>query len=242
MTNALGAARKTPALCISIAVLAVVAIAATFAAPAAGGNPGWGLLDDARKSKTRPRLPGKAILVNGRAVPPAERAAGGQEGDRRGEQDPHQALHLRRRPRPLVGRRLRLLRRGQLRPPRRQPDHQPDALRLPRRLGQRRQRPLDHGLRQRRPRLRGDRRPPLGHRRQHQRHRPPVAQIPRAQQRVGPSPPATPTGTSSYRRPDRWREGRDPLCQTLKKRRHHGETVVWQRGSRPSPPTTQPDS
>ena len=36
--------------------------------------------------------------------------------------------------------------------------------------------PLDHGLRQRRPRLRGDRRPALGHRRRHQRHRPPLAQ------------------------------------------------------------------
>jgi cell wall-associated NlpC family hydrolase len=70
MTNALGAARKTPALCLSIAFLAVAAIAA-FAAPAQAETPGG-------VSPTTPEVapptapPGKAILVNGRAVPPAD--------------------------------------------------------------------------------------------------------------------------------------------------------------------------
>jgi cell wall-associated NlpC family hydrolase len=71
MTNALGAARKTPALCISIALLAMVAIASTFAASAQAETPGG-------VSTTTPEVapptapPGKAILVNGRAVPPAD--------------------------------------------------------------------------------------------------------------------------------------------------------------------------
>src|SRR6187200_1247227 len=60
MTNAFGAARKTPALCISIAVLAVVAIATVFAAPATAET-------------TEPTAPpGKAIIVGGRAIPPAD--------------------------------------------------------------------------------------------------------------------------------------------------------------------------
>ncbi|TMK58602.1 MAG: hypothetical protein E6G51_02300 [Actinobacteria bacterium] len=71
MTNALWAARKTPALCISIAVLALFAITATFAASAQAETPGG-------VSTTTPEVapptapPGKAILVNGRAVPPAD--------------------------------------------------------------------------------------------------------------------------------------------------------------------------
>ena len=74
MTNALGAARKTPALCISIAVLAVAAIATNFAAPAAAETPGG-------VSSTTPEAPpttettapaGKAIIVGGRAIPPAD--------------------------------------------------------------------------------------------------------------------------------------------------------------------------
>jgi len=71
MTNALGAARKMPALCISIALLAVLAIVATFAVSAQAETPGG-------VSTTTPEVapptapPGKAILVNGRAIPPAD--------------------------------------------------------------------------------------------------------------------------------------------------------------------------
>jgi cell wall-associated NlpC family hydrolase len=71
MTNALWAARKTPALCIYIAVLAVAAIATAFAAPATAETPGG-------VSSTTPEVaeptapPGKAIIVAGRAIPPAD--------------------------------------------------------------------------------------------------------------------------------------------------------------------------
>ena len=71
MTNAPGAARKTPALCISIAFLAVAAIAMALAAPVQAETPGG-------VSSTTPEVaeptapPGKAILVNGQAVPPAD--------------------------------------------------------------------------------------------------------------------------------------------------------------------------
>ena len=71
MTNALGAARKTPALCISIAVLAMLAIATVFAASAQAETPGG-------VSSTTPEVaeptapPGKAIIVAGRAIPPAD--------------------------------------------------------------------------------------------------------------------------------------------------------------------------
>src|SRR6476646_1958282 len=74
MTNALGAARKTPALCISIAVLAVVAIATAFAAPATAETPGG--VSSTTPETTEPTAPpGKAIIVNGRAVPPADAPA-----------------------------------------------------------------------------------------------------------------------------------------------------------------------
>jgi hypothetical protein len=71
MTNALWAARKTPALCISIAVLAMVALATVFAASAQAETPGG-------VSSTLPEVakptapPGKAIIVGGRAIPPAD--------------------------------------------------------------------------------------------------------------------------------------------------------------------------
>jgi len=71
MTNALGAARKTPALCISIAVLAVVAIATVLAAPATAETPG-GVTPTTPETTEPTAPPGKAILVNGRAVPPAD--------------------------------------------------------------------------------------------------------------------------------------------------------------------------
>jgi len=74
MTNALGAARKTPALCISIAVLAMVAIAATFAASAQAETPG-GVSSTTPEVENPTAPPGKAMLVNGRAIPPANAPA-----------------------------------------------------------------------------------------------------------------------------------------------------------------------
>jgi cell wall-associated NlpC family hydrolase len=70
MTNALGAARKTPALCLSVAFLAVAAIAA-FAAPVQAETPG-GVSPTPPEAAPAVAPPGKAILVNGRAVPPAD--------------------------------------------------------------------------------------------------------------------------------------------------------------------------
>jgi len=71
MTNALGAARKTPALCISIAVLAVVAIATVCAAPVKAETPG-GVSSTAPEVTEPTAPPGKAIIVRGRAIPPAD--------------------------------------------------------------------------------------------------------------------------------------------------------------------------
>jgi cell wall-associated NlpC family hydrolase len=74
MTNALGAARKTPALCISIAVLAMAAIATVFAAPAAAETPG-GVTPTTPETTEPTAPPGKAIIVGGRAIPPADAPA-----------------------------------------------------------------------------------------------------------------------------------------------------------------------
>jgi hypothetical protein len=71
MTNAYGAARKTPALRISIALLALAAIAALFAAPVKAETPG-GVSSTTPETEEPTAPPGKAILVNGRAVPPAD--------------------------------------------------------------------------------------------------------------------------------------------------------------------------
>jgi cell wall-associated NlpC family hydrolase len=74
MTNALGVARKTPALCISIAVLAMVAIATVLAAPANAETPG-GVATTPPESTEATAPPGKAIIVGGRAIPPADAPA-----------------------------------------------------------------------------------------------------------------------------------------------------------------------
>jgi cell wall-associated NlpC family hydrolase len=74
MTNALWVARKTPALCISIAVLAVAAIATVFAAPAAAETPG-GVTATTPETTEPTAPPGKAIIVGGRAIPPADAPA-----------------------------------------------------------------------------------------------------------------------------------------------------------------------
>jgi len=71
MTNALGAARKTPALCISIAALALVAIATVLAAPAQAETPG-GVSTTTPEAAEPTAPPGKAIIVRGRAIPPAD--------------------------------------------------------------------------------------------------------------------------------------------------------------------------
>jgi hypothetical protein len=70
MTYALGAARKTPALCF-LAVLAVAAFAALFAAPVQAEPPG-GVSPTTPEVENPTAPPGKAILVRGRAVPPAD--------------------------------------------------------------------------------------------------------------------------------------------------------------------------
>jgi cell wall-associated NlpC family hydrolase len=71
MTTPLGAARKTPALSVPLALLALAAVAATLAAPARAVGPG-GLTAYASSAEapdpTAP--PGKALLVGGRAIPP----------------------------------------------------------------------------------------------------------------------------------------------------------------------------
>lgn len=71
MTNAPGAARKTPAQRISIALLSVAAIAAVLAAPVKAETPG-GVASTSPETAEPTAPPGKAILVNGQAVPPAD--------------------------------------------------------------------------------------------------------------------------------------------------------------------------
>lgn len=81
MTNALGAARKTPALRFFLAVLMVAVAAAALAAPAGAATPG-GVTStspepeyEATETTETVGPPGKAMLVNGRAVPPANAPA-----------------------------------------------------------------------------------------------------------------------------------------------------------------------
>jgi cell wall-associated NlpC family hydrolase len=71
MKNALWAALKTPALRSLFAVLAVAAAFAGVAAPAQATTPG-GLTTITPESEapTQTGPPGKAMLVNGRAIPP----------------------------------------------------------------------------------------------------------------------------------------------------------------------------
>jgi cell wall-associated NlpC family hydrolase len=71
MTNAPGAARRTPALCISIAVLALVAALLAVSAPAQAETPG-GVSSTTPEVENPTAPPGKAILVRGRAIPPAD--------------------------------------------------------------------------------------------------------------------------------------------------------------------------
>jgi cell wall-associated NlpC family hydrolase len=82
MTNALGAARKTPALCLSLA-FALLACAGFFTATAAATTPG-GVTTTTPETEEAPEStettetvgpPGKATLVRGRAIPPANAPA-----------------------------------------------------------------------------------------------------------------------------------------------------------------------
>jgi cell wall-associated NlpC family hydrolase len=76
MKNGLGAARKTPALRSFIAVLAVAAVASVLAAPAQATTPG-GVTSTTPEAEetTETGPPGKATLVNGRAIPPVNAPA-----------------------------------------------------------------------------------------------------------------------------------------------------------------------
>jgi cell wall-associated NlpC family hydrolase len=74
MTNAFGAARRTPALRISIAVLALVAACLSLASPAQAETPG-GVALTTPEPPTPTGPPGKAALVNGVAIPPANAPA-----------------------------------------------------------------------------------------------------------------------------------------------------------------------
>ena len=80
----------------------------------------------------------------------ARRAGGGRRGDRRRQRDRHPPLHLRRRPRLVPRRRLRLLGLGQLRAGGRRAGQLADGLGRLRGLGRPGSRPVDHDLRQRR--------------------------------------------------------------------------------------------
>jgi cell wall-associated NlpC family hydrolase len=73
MTNALGAARKTPALWFSLAVMSCIC-AFVLATPALATTPGGiaSTTPEAEAPTETTAPPGKAVLVNGRAIPPAD--------------------------------------------------------------------------------------------------------------------------------------------------------------------------
>jgi hypothetical protein len=76
MKNALGVAPKTPALRLFLAVLASLAVVASVAAPAGATTPG-GVTSTTPEAEETAETgpPGKAMLVNGRAIPPANAPA-----------------------------------------------------------------------------------------------------------------------------------------------------------------------
>ena len=74
MTNAPGAARKTPALSISslsLALLLMAFVAVVLATPARAATPG-GLTSTTPEAEEPVGPPGKAMLVDGRAIPPLD--------------------------------------------------------------------------------------------------------------------------------------------------------------------------
>ena len=104
---------------------------------------------------TTPTAPGGTAQLqpDGTALPPANAPRQVRKAIKAGQQDPHQALHLGRRPSPLQVEGLRLLRRGQLRAARRRTAQEPAVLRSADDLGRPGHRVLDHGLREPQPRL-----------------------------------------------------------------------------------------
>jgi cell wall-associated NlpC family hydrolase len=74
MKHVPGAAGKAPALCISIAVLALAAVAALLPAMAQADTPG-DLTTTTPEVAAPTAPPGKAMLVNGRAIAPANAPA-----------------------------------------------------------------------------------------------------------------------------------------------------------------------
>jgi cell wall-associated NlpC family hydrolase len=74
MTNAFGAAKRTPALRTSIAVLALAAAVLLLPAMAKAETPG-GVASTTPEIAAPTGPPGKAMLVNGRAIPPANAPA-----------------------------------------------------------------------------------------------------------------------------------------------------------------------
>jgi hypothetical protein len=76
MTNALGAARKTPALWLSLAAMSCV-FALVLATPAQAITPGGvaSTTPEAEAPAETTAPPGKALLVRGRAIPPADAPA-----------------------------------------------------------------------------------------------------------------------------------------------------------------------
>jgi len=79
MKNALGVAPKTPALRLFLAVLASLVVVASLAAPAGATTPGGVTTTTPEAEETEETTetgpPGKAMLVNGRAIPPANAPA-----------------------------------------------------------------------------------------------------------------------------------------------------------------------
>jgi hypothetical protein len=74
MTMFPGAARRKPALCVSLAILALAAALTISAAPARATPPG-GVASTSPEALPASGPPGKARLVNGRAIPPANAPA-----------------------------------------------------------------------------------------------------------------------------------------------------------------------
>ena len=72
MKNALGAARKTPVPRTFLVLLALAAAAALMVAPAQATTPGGvtSTTPEAEEATEETGPPGKAMLVNGRAIPP----------------------------------------------------------------------------------------------------------------------------------------------------------------------------
>src|ERR1700750_649720 len=72
MPMSLGAARKTPALRIFLALLALATASLAVAAPAQATTPGGvtSTSPELEEAPTETGPPGKATLVNGRAIPP----------------------------------------------------------------------------------------------------------------------------------------------------------------------------